>query len=612
MRSRAVLFLLAVALLATAANAAVFIAPKDVELIDAADIIVIGRVTQMNGEFLLDGDIATMVDIEVESVLKGTVPSSMKMRIGELGGVVGSAAMGVSASPRYWRRNRALIFIEKTSDGMRTWGSALGKFDFVNDRFERDLLVRWAAENEISLWSNDGHPVDDKLRDAQGFLDFIRERVQQQQQHAANPARRRATSPGPATTPATGTDSEPEEDVCSYCVEDLTLDDVNPPAFWNVEPDQHAFPASAYSLGSFRWETFDKGGTVTFYSSGTQPGYDSVGAAQRSLAAWSNDPNSNISYAYGGTRSLGFVGDGTNAIVFNDSSGAVPGGALAYAKWYGGAQHTYKGEPFISIFEGDVVVRSGINVSQKVFDEAVTHELGHTLGFRHSDEGTPSSTQAVMKAVLSGAYGAALGPWDTEAAHAMYGTTLVSTVPGTPTNLTATATTANSVQVTWNIVPGATAYEVERSDNNRPFARIATVNGNSFGDTFLTSSTTYLYRVRALTGTTPSAGYSNVDHATTVIFLDDPLVRGTIVKDEHIIQLRVAINAMRASVGLAPFNFVLPVGPGVVIRASHIFELQNALGPALSARAIPSIFTPLASGTPIRTVHIQELRNYVK
>jgi len=588
-------------LLASASSAAVFIAPKDVELIDASDVIVIGTITQMNGEFLVGGDIATTFEIDVEKVLKGTVPSTMKIRISELGGVVGSQVMGVSASPRYWRRNRALIFIQKTSDGMHTWGSELGKFDFVNDIHNRDLLVRWAAEEDMSLWSNDGHPVDDVLREAEGFLSFIEDRVAQQETHPPTPGRRRAIAPA----------SSIGEEKCSYCLEPIPKEELKPPAYWNVEPDQSGYPASAYCQGSppFRWDTFDKGGSVTFFVSGSQPGYDSTGAAQRGLAAWTNDAGSNIAYLYGGTKNTAFVQDGTNSIVFNSSSD-VPAGAIAYSKWYGGAYHTYKGEQFVSISEGDVVVKSGISVTQKVFDEAVTHELGHTLGFRHSDQGTPSSTQAVMKAVLSGAYGATLGPWDAEAAHAVYESATV-TPPSAPANLVATANSNTSVILTWTTVPNATSYQIERRPPNGEFIIVGTSTSGTFADTGLTPDTSYLYRVRAFNGTTPSA-YSNVDHATTTIFLDDPLLAGTVIKDEHILQLRTAINALRVTVGLAPFSWTQTVGSGIVIRAAHILELRNALTPALNARGISPTYTSLSTGSVIRTIHIQELRNYVK
>jgi hypothetical protein len=197
---------------------------------------------------------------------------------------------------------------------------------------------------------------------------------------------------------------------------------------------------------------------VSFYQSGSQPGYDATGAAQRALAAWTNEAGSNVSYVYAGTRSVGFVQDNVNAIVFNSASD-VPSGALAFAKWYGNSSHTYKGETFYSISEGDVVVRSNISVTQKVFEEAVTHELGHTLGFRHSDQGTPSSTAAVMKAVLSGNYGATLGPWDIEAVQTVYtGTTTTPTcVPPSITSEPTSATIAAGGSVTLSVSATGTA-----------------------------------------------------------------------------------------------------------------------------------------------------------
>src|SRR5207237_919720 len=163
------------------------------------------------------------------------------------------------------------------------------------------------------------------------------------------------------------------------------------------------YPPSAYTRGNYRWAIFEGGGSVTFYASGAQPGDHYIGAVQRGGAAWTNDPTSTINYQYGGTTSSGFTFDGVNAVVFNSSTD-VPAGAIGYSRWSANGSHTYKGETFYSINEGDAVMKSGLTVSQQVFDEAVTHELGHTLGLRHSDEAAPASVNAVMKATLTGNY----------------------------------------------------------------------------------------------------------------------------------------------------------------------------------------------------------------
>ena len=197
------------------------------------------------------------------------------------------------------------------------------------------------------------------------------------------------------------------------------------------ESPQSHFPPSAYLMGGttkFRWDVFDRGGSVSYRISGSQPGYDSNGAAQRSVAAWTNDPGSNINAAIGGTTSAGFTQDGVSAIVFNSSS-AVPAGAIGYSQIFSGGTHSYKGETFYTINEGDVVMRSGLAVSASVFEEAVAHELGHSLGFRHSNEGTPSSSAAIMNSVVSGAYGANLQAWDREAAGHVYTAAVVAPPP---------------------------------------------------------------------------------------------------------------------------------------------------------------------------------------
>jgi hypothetical protein len=263
-----------------------------------------------------------------------------------------------------------------------------------------------------------------------------------------------------------------------------------------------------------------------------------------------------------------------------------------------------------------VVVKSGISVTQKVFDEAVTHELGHTLGFRHSDQSAPSSTQAVMRASLSGAYGATLGPWDIEAVRTVY-ESAISTAPlGTPSNLVATATAATSISIAWTAAANATGYQLERSSNNGAFVLIASPAGTSYVDTAVAAGTTYVYRVRALgaTGTVPSA-YSNSDHATTVIFVDEPLVPGvTVIRAIHLTQLRQAVNAVRVAAGLAAVGWTDPTPNGLPVRAVHITELRNALTPALTALGKTATYTDptLGPGIPVKAVHFQEIRNLVK
>lgn len=587
-------------LLASSSHAAVFIVPPDDDLIDSADAIVIGTVREMNGQFALNGDIVTALDIDVEHVLKGSIAAKRSMRLMELGGEVGRRIMAVSESAGYWKGNRALIFLQRDEEGnWRTYGTSLGKFDFVKDHTGRELVVRWATRDDISgFWTAAGHPHEEVLRDAARFTSHIARR--------SRPEYRRPL-------PGSGLSLNATAD---YFVKDVPRDSLKLPAGFEVGVTAH-YPPSAYTQGTFRWNRFDRGTSVTFFASGSQPGYDYIGTSQRALAAWTNDPGSNINYVYGGTNNRGFVEDGVNSIVYNSPTG-VPAGALAYAKWYADSVHTYKGEQFYSISEGDVVMKPNPGVSQKVFDESITHELGHTLGFRHSDQGIPSSTQAVMRAVLSGAYGASLGPWDIEAAlHVYTGSgTPTGTVPAAPGAIIATATSPNSVSISWTPVTGATEYIIQRATSlQSAFMQVGTSPGPAFTDmNNVSPNTTYIYRVLATNSAGPSSP-SPTDYATTIIFTDDPLVPGvTAIKGVHLTQLRTAVNAMRVAAGLVPVGFTDPNPVGVAIKAIHIIELRNALTPALNAFGRTATYTDpmLGPNATVKAVHLQELRNYVK
>jgi len=584
-------------------TAELYVVPSDTELIAQSQAIVVGTVTGLNGAFAENGDIVTNIDIDVDAVLKGNVDHGT-IRLVEQGGIVGGKIMVVSAAPQYWAGNRALIFLTKSAAGnWETYGAALGKFDFVTDSDKRPLLVRWLGRNDaVSTWSADGHPHEEKLRHADLFLRYIAAFLQA----------------SPPYVPGHPDDQPERPPVPDYFV-DAPAPPLSSPFAWDPKTNA-VYPPSAYTQGgNFRWDTFETGGFATFMVSGTYPGYDYIGAAQRGLAAWTNDAGSNVDYRYGGTSTAKFLEDGQNTIVYNSATD-VPAGAIAYAKWYAGVEHIYKGETFYAITEGDVVVKSGLNITQTTFDEAVTHELGHTLGFRHSDAGTPSSTDAVMKAVLNGTFGANLRSWDIEAVRTVYETGVTSTYPNgggplpTPQNLIATATSTTTVTITWGAVTGATGYRLERSSGAGTFTQIATPTGTSYNDTGLTPGTTYVYRVRAVKSASISA-YSNVDHATTILFTDDPLVpRVTVIKAVHITQLRSAVNAMRVAAGLGTVTWTDPSLAGVRIKAVHITELRNALTPALTALGKSAAYTDpsLTAGIPVKAVHVQELRNYTK
>jgi glycosyl hydrolase family 44 len=194
-------------------------------------------------------------------------------------------------------------------------------------------------------------------------------------------------------------------------------------------------------------------------------------------------------------------------------------------------------------------------------------------------------------------------------------------VPGAhldaPTGVIAAASSKSNVTVTWTAAAGAMSYQVFRSTSvSGPFNQAGTAAGTTFGDSGLAADTTYLYKVKSVSGAAVSP-LSALDPATTTIFADDPLSAGVVAQTLHITQLRTAVNAMRAAAGLGAQTFNdSPLTSGTMIKAVHVTQLRTALNQARSALGVPPIVytdpTITANTTVVRAAHLTDLRNGVK
>jgi uncharacterized delta-60 repeat protein len=96
-------------------------------------------------------------------------------------------------------------------------------------------------------------------------------------------------------------------------------------------------------------------------------------------------------------------------------------------------------------------------------------------------------------------------------------------------------------------------------------------------------------------------------------FSDDPLVGGmSVVKADHIVELRTRIAALRARAGLSAYVYTDPtLTPGVtIIRSQHILELRAALAEVYATSGLPppTYSTFPGAGVPIVAADITELR----
>jgi len=410
--------------IAAIAEAATFVVPPDREMIRRADAIVIATPTLSYSQVTKDG-IETVTRMSVDDVLKGTAPNDA-LNVVEPGGQIGELFSYVAGAPRFDIGERVLLFLTRT--GPDRWSATdlvLGKFSFTTDEKGERLLARDAEE--IVGWDPDLSVHRERARAEDAFLRFVREEV----------AARHATEDYFVdTTPATRTRTGRFSAIANA-----------------------TFTATSYTMtisgsqGS-RWNVFPSG--VTFYAGASgEPGAPGNGttAVQAAIASWDNDPGSNINYVYGGTDSTHTQGlhatDGANTVLFerdlsswgvspftctaNSYSGTLGLGGITSAT----GTHTLGSETFVTTREGDVEMNRGLAnctllFNNGDFNSAVAHEVGHTLGFRHSDQTRNSggacttdptlecSNQAIMKSFVSQGLNATLQAWDQHAAAAVY------------------------------------------------------------------------------------------------------------------------------------------------------------------------------------------------
>ena len=220
---------------------------------------------------------------------------------------------------------------------------------------------------------------------------------------------------------------------------------------------------------------------------------------------------------------------------------------------------------------------------------------------------SPSNTTAYWVALTSGC-GSSI--------NSNAATVTVYAPPTAPTNLAA-ALINGSIVITWSATTPAAgfgSYQVQRAVDSPAWSTAATgISSATWTQTNPSSGKAYVFEVRVIDSNGAPSAWSNPDVATNIVFTDDPLSSGTIIRAVHVQELRTAIDAVRRTAGLpAQWSTYTPTG---MVLAQQMTEMRQALYEArlhLGLMPVTYTYDPITAGTVIHAQDVTDLRNGVK
>ncbi|HET8775136.1 MAG TPA: FG-GAP-like repeat-containing protein [Thermoanaerobaculia bacterium] len=505
-------YLICTALLFCAGNALAtsFIVPTDEELVRKADAIVIGTV---EGSYVQENDeIETVYEVRVERAMKGGPRKDELLRVVSPGGFLpGRGGLLVPASAHFDQGDRVLLFL--TNEGeWRVTDMTLGKFRFRTSTAGARVLVR--DLEDVVGWDHAGRVHRENVRREEGFLRFIGER-------------------------AAGRTAKQDYVVSAA---DVTLPP-EPQPRTNAIQANAPFPAYTYvdwvADQPVRWPNISAG--VPFYKRSDQniagAADGGVAAIQSGLAAWNNECGSVINLVYSGQRATPSANhDGVNVVEYNDPQSRVAGswggsGTIAITFLSFSGNHTFNGQSWWNITDADVVFQNGFPATHAAFPAAMTHELGHGIGWRHSnqhyaDGGACQSaveectSAAIMNSSVSGNFGYTLQPWDINAAQSVYpgGTCGPACTPPSITSQPQSTTINFGSSTTLSVTASGTAplsYQWYRGPSG---TTTSPVNGATSSSVTVNPGATTSFWVRV----TNACGTANSAAATVTVITTPP------------------------------------------------------------------------------------------
>lgn len=487
---------------AAAARGATYFDLGDDELFDRTPLIVVGHIAAAEA---VPGP-AVEYHVELEQAIRGEPPAALTVRLP--GGVRDGLALAIPGIPRLRPGQRALLFLRPQKDGAYALSHLfLSAFAIVTAEDGSEVAVRELHGQRLPRPGSGDKVRAGFDRDLTRFVGWLADRGRGDRRPADYFLPRQAAKSAardPAKWEPVLSSSEPEPFGCG--------------------------PTGGHRV---RWFDFDGGGSVgwrTHFRGQEGLADGGMGRFRSALDTWSDDPNSGIALDFLGLTDSenGLAGvDGLNTLLFGDPHDQIPGtvtdaGLLALGgPWFRCELQEHQGELFHPIIEADIVTQDGLEVylaaspdPRRAAEEIFAHELGHTLGFAHTE-----NPEALMYAIAhDDGRGAALDVDDLGAAFSFYGDGEPLLVPAAPAGLAATAVFATTVQLAWSDLSATESnFRLERRRGGEAFVPIAAVAAGvaSYFDTGLTPETAYSYRIRAQNAAGASGYSAEVEVTTT-------------------------------------------------------------------------------------------------